>query len=78
MNFQTVSFREIGFDPNGWPNGEVHMIAIDFACQYLMDTIYCEFNECDVITNYRDIRIDWVAHTVIVPVRQVYKPEYLN
>ena len=77
MNFQTVSFREIGFNPEDW--GEQNqVVCIDFACQYLMDTIYCEFNECDVITNYRDIRIDWVAHTVIVPVKQVYKPEYIN
>lgn len=78
MLFQTVSFREMGFDPNQWIRFERPKVCIDYACQYLMDTLYAEFNECDVITDYRSIAIDWIAETVIIPVNQVYKPEYLH
>lgn len=74
-----VTFSECGFNPLAY---DCDLIAareaIQLACDYLMDSIYFEFNECDVIDNYRDIRIDWIANTVIIPVNYVYKPEYLN
>ena len=78
MIFRSVNFREMGFNPNEWPEKQLRVIAIDMACQFLMDGDYAEFNEGDVITDYRSIAIDWVARTVIVEVNQLYKPEYLH
>lgn len=77
----TLSFKELGitiaqFD--GLNALTAYKEIVQIACDFLMDTVYCEFNEPDVIPNHRDISVDWVAHTVLVPVNQVYKPEYLN
>lgn len=81
---QTVTFQECGFDPadyENWDSPNPYILraeAVQLACEYLMDTIYPEFSESDVITSHADICIDWVACTVLVPVKQVYKPEYLH
>jgi hypothetical protein len=65
------------FDEIGVPNGEKNRKEIiQIACSFLMDRDYAEFNECDVITNYDDIVIG--MHYVTIPVKRVYKPEYLH
>lgn len=80
---QIVFFAECGFNPKdcffaGMDVIKARAEAVQLACDYLMDTVYPEFNEGDVITSHADIMIDWVACTVLVPVNQVYKPEYLH
>ena len=80
---QIVSFSECGFNQREcWATGKdlhgVRAEAVQLACDYLMDTVYPEFSENEVIPSYADITIDWVACTVLVPVNQVYKPEYLH
>lgn len=79
---QIVSFAECGFCMNDYTADmgphELRAEAVQLACEFLMDTVYPEFNEADVIISHADIAIDWIACTVLVPVRQVYKPEYLH
>jgi hypothetical protein len=77
----SLSFEEIGAlasDYNGCTPAEAFVDLVQLSCDYLMDTVYPEFNEPDVIPVYADIEIDWTAQTVLIPVRQVYKPEYLQ
>lgn len=76
-----LSFAEIGTSAskyNGMTPREAFVDLVQLACDYLMDVVYPEFNEPDVIPCYNDIGIDWVAHTILVPVRRVYKPEYIQ
>jgi hypothetical protein len=70
-------FREIGFNPDDYDVTHAYRNAVQLACQYLMDTLYMDFNEADVI-QHENIVVDYKAGTVLVPCRQVYKPEYLH
>lgn len=77
----SLTFEEIGARAdsyNGCTPSEAFVDLVQLSCDYLMDVVYPEFNEPDVIPCYADIEIDWTAHTVLIPVRQVYKPEYIQ
>lgn len=81
QNLHILSFDEIGTTAAAYANATPHEAFVDLvqlSCDYLMDVVYPEFNEPDVIPCYADISIDWAAQTVLVPVKQVYKPEYLQ
>jgi hypothetical protein len=70
-------FREIGFNPDDYDVVLAYRNAVQLACQHLMDTVYMDFNEADVI-QHENIVVDYKTGAVIVPCRQVYKPEYLH
>ena len=71
--YETLFFREIGFIPDEYSITSLKANAFQLAGDYLMDGKYADYNEHDVIT-WEDASIDWVAETVIIPVRQVYQP----
>ena len=73
----SLFFEEIGYNPFEYSTMTAHSEAVQLACQYLMDTVYMDFNEADVI-NHADIVVDYKAGTVLVPCNKVYKPEYLH
>lgn len=71
---QSIFFEECGIptilDGRAFNRRDV----IQLACQYLMDHYYPHQNECDVITDYQSISIDWIAKTVLIPVNKICKP----
>jgi hypothetical protein len=73
----SLFFHEIGFVLHEYKADTAHKEAVQLACQYLMDTVYPEFNEADVI-HHDGIAVDYRAGTVLVPCKKVYKPEYLH
>lgn len=73
-----VTFQEIGFNTKEWHQSELGVVAIDMACQYIMDKFYPEYSECDVIHNYCNIEIDWFYDYVTIPVRFMFTPECVN
>ena len=73
----SLFFEEIGFKPENYSERVLYREAVQLACEHLMDTIYMEFNEADVI-NHDGIVVDYRAGTVLVPCNTVYKPEYLQ
>lgn len=78
MKTIVVTFKEIGFNSKEWHASELGAVAVDMACDYIMDKFYPEFNECDVIKQHRDIEVDIFNDWVTIPVAKVYKPEYIN
>lgn len=81
MNYRTLTFVELRLDhvalldlPARLQRAEI----IQVACDYLMDKEFPEFNEPDVIGPYDYILVCWLSGTVSVPIRKVYKPEYLH
>jgi 2,3-bisphosphoglycerate-independent phosphoglycerate mutase len=73
----SLFFEELGYNPKDYGTTVAYREAVQLACDYLMDTVYMDFNEADVI-NHRDIVVDYRAGTVLVPCNKVYKPEYLH
>jgi hypothetical protein len=73
----SLFFHEIGFNPSEYYSQKAYAEAVQLACDYLMDTVYDAFNEADVI-DHENIRVDYVAGTVLVYCKKVYKPEYLH
>jgi hypothetical protein len=70
-------FHEIGFNPFEYSTMTAHQECVQLACQHLMDTVYMDFNEADVI-QHDNIVVDYKAGAIIVPCKKVYKPEYLH
>lgn len=74
MKIQFVRFCDAGISAQETKRKEI----IQLACDWLMDNVYMDFNECDVIRDYNSIVIDWKTGYVLVPCETVYKPEYLH
>lgn len=65
-----VGFVECGFVPGEW-NGPIktaRQAAINSACDYVMQTLFHDSVEYEVITQYSAIEIDWVNWNVIIPI----------
>jgi len=78
-----LHFEEAGFYPAHYAGMDPERLRIEaaqLACEYLMDTIYAEYGEQDVIKGYTSehIRIDWKAETILIDVKKVYKNVMLH
>jgi hypothetical protein len=77
MPIEILTFREIGYNPDvdvsDLTPAQIRAEIVQYACTYLMDGRYADFDEFDVIDRYDDILIDWWAGTVLVPVKPTWK-----
>lgn len=81
MRVLTFTFEELGIEVsqfNGQTPKQAYRDIVQIVCDYIMDEILPEFSESDVFQCYNDFSVDWVVGTILVPINDIYKPEYLH